>query len=72
MIASRVGARRAGITVAAECCRQWAIEYRRGQMHIIDRDVLEHTVCECYKLIKSENVLLPLPSEQLDYSAFSL
>ena len=55
MIASRVGARRAGITVAAGMLQAMkAIEYRRGQLHIIDRDVLERTVCECYKVISSE------------------
>lgn len=55
MIASRVGARRAGITVAAGMLQEMrAIEYRRGRLHIIDRKVLEHTVCECYKIIKSE------------------
>ncbi len=38
MIASRVGARRAGITVAAGTLQDMrAIEYRRGQLHIQDR-----------------------------------
>lgn len=55
MIASRVGARRAGITVAAGMLQSMkAIEYRRGQLHIIDREVLERTVCECYNVMKSE------------------
>jgi CRP-like cAMP-binding protein len=53
MIASRVGARRAGITVAAGMLQDMqAIEYRRGHLHIRSRDVLEHTVCECYGIIK--------------------
>ena len=55
MIASRVGARRAGITVAAGMLQAMkAIEYRRGQLHITDREVLERTVCECYNIMKSE------------------
>lgn len=55
LIASRVGARRAGITVAAGMLQAMkAIEYRRGHLHITDREVLEHTVCECYNVMKSE------------------
>ena len=55
MIASRVGARRAGITVAAGMLQAiHAIEYRRGQLHIADRGVLEQTVCECYNVMASE------------------
>ena len=49
MIASRVGARRAGITVAAGMLQdKGAIEYRRGRLHIVDRSLLEQVVCECY------------------------
>lgn len=55
MIASRVGARRAGITVAAGMLQEMgAIEYRRGQLHIKNREVLERAVCECYGFIQSE------------------
>src|SRR6185295_3956506 len=74
MIASRVGARRAGITVAASMLQAMkAIEYRRGRLHIINRDLLENTGCECYKIIKNENRFIPPPPvEQSDYSAFSL
>lgn len=56
MIASRVGARRAGITVAAGLLQEMhAIEYRRGQLHIRERDVLERTVCECYNIMRHES-----------------
>ena len=52
LIASRVGARRAGITVAAGVLQSMkGIEYRRGRLHIRDRGVLERTVCECYKIM---------------------
>lgn len=55
MIASRVGARRAGITVAAGALQEiGAIEYRRGHLHIAKREVLENTVCECYGNILGE------------------
>ncbi len=55
MIASRLGARRAGITVAAGVLQAMhAIEYRRGQLHIIDREALEHAACECYTIMRNE------------------
>jgi CRP-like cAMP-binding protein len=55
MIASRVGARRAGITVAAGILQSMrAIEYRRGQLAIRNRELLEATVCECYAAIRGD------------------
>lgn len=60
MIASRVGARRAGITVAAGMLQEMnAIEYRRGQLHIRNREVLEETVCECYTILGGDFPRLP-------------
>ena len=60
MIASRVGARRAGITVAAGMLQSIkAIGYRRGQLHVQDREVLERTVCECYDVIRNEGRFTP-------------
>lgn len=62
MIASRVGARRAGITVAAGLLQEMkAIEYRRGRLHIADRGVLERTVCECYNIMKKDFRFIPPP-----------
>lgn len=56
MIASRVGARRAGITVAAGMLQHMnAIAYRRGQLHISNREVLEQTVCECYSIMQAHS-----------------
>ena len=70
MIASRVGARRAGITVAAGMLQDMtAIDYRRGQLHISNREVLEHTVCECYNVIRSESGFIPPMAR--GYSSFS-
>jgi len=55
MIASRVGARRAGITVAAGMLQEMtAIVYRRGRLHINDRELLEKAVCECYTIMQAE------------------
>jgi hypothetical protein len=55
MIASRVGARRAGITVAAGILQEMGgIEYRRGQLHICNREILEKAVCECYNLMQDD------------------
>lgn len=54
-IASRVGARRAGITVAAGMLQGLgAIEYRRGHLHIMERAVLEEMACECYTILKTD------------------
>src|SRR5688572_9832 len=54
-IASRLGARRAGVTVAAGMLQSiGAIEYRRGQLHIRDRERLEDAVCECYAVLKAD------------------
>lgn len=55
-IASRLGSRRAGITVAAGVLQSiGAIEYRRGQLHIKDRESLEQAVCECYGVMKADD-----------------
>jgi CRP-like cAMP-binding protein len=70
IIASRLGARRAGITVAAGTLQAMhAIEYRRGQLHITDRAVLERTVCECYDIMRND---LTFPSRRPYTSALSL
>lgn len=64
MIASRLGARRAGITVAAGVLQAMhAIEYRRGQLHITDRDALEDAVCECYTIMRNEFRFTPPPGD---------
>ncbi len=55
MIAEMLGARRAGITVAAGKLRQaGVISYMRGHVHILDRRSLEMWACECYRTIKTE------------------
>jgi CRP-like cAMP-binding protein len=72
MIASRLGARRAGITVAAGVLQAMhAIEYRRGQLHITDREALERAVCECYANMQSEFKVTSAPHLS-PYSGLSL
>jgi len=71
VIASRLGARRAGITVAAGALQSMhAIDYRRGQLHVSDRDVLERAVCECYTIMRNDRE--PTPPARRTYSGFSL
>ena len=61
MIASRVGARRAGITVAAGMLQDInAIAYRRGHLHIQDREALVFGVCECYSILQADFERIPL------------
>ena len=56
MIASRVGARRAGITVAAGMLQEMnAIAYRRGRVHIGNREALTSAVCECYNNMQTDS-----------------
>ena len=74
MIASRLGARRAGITVAAGMLQEMhAIEYRRGQLHIKDREVLERAVCECYSMMRGQfNRMQENGGNSHAYATFSL
>jgi CRP-like cAMP-binding protein len=59
LIASRLGARRAGITVAAcELHERNAIEYKRGSLHIKDRSIVQQQTCECYSVLKAHVELL--------------
>ena len=54
IIASRLGARLAGIIVAARLLQtMYAIDYRRG-LHITDREALERTACECCAVMQNE------------------
>jgi Mn-dependent DtxR family transcriptional regulator len=50
-----LGVRRSSVTVAAgRLSDAGLIEYRRGQVTILDRDGLEKRSCECYRAIRSE------------------
>jgi CRP-like cAMP-binding protein len=55
LVASILGVRREGITVAAgNLQRAGIISYRRGHMSVLDRAGLETRVCECYKVVSGE------------------
>lgn len=52
-IANMVGGRRESVTVMAGRLQELgAIRYSRGQLSVIDRQVLERLACECYDAVK--------------------
>jgi len=55
LIADMLGVRREGVTVAAGRLQDaGAISYVRGHIQILDRQALEATVCECYRVVRDE------------------
>ena len=55
LIASMLGVRREGVTEAAgNLQRAGLIRYSRGRIDVLDRPGLEHAVCECYAVVKTE------------------
>src|ERR1044072_5808200 len=55
LIAGMLGVRREGVTVAAGPLQDaGAISYVRGHIKILDRQRMEETVCECYRVVKDE------------------
>ncbi|MDO9244390.1 MAG: Crp/Fnr family transcriptional regulator [Rhodocyclaceae bacterium] len=55
LVASMLGVRREGITVAAgNLQRAGLISYRRGHIAVLDRSGLERHACECYAVVKKE------------------
>lgn len=55
LIADMLGVRREGVTVAAGRLQDsGAISYVRGHIKILNRQKLEETVCECYRVVKEE------------------
>jgi CRP-like cAMP-binding protein len=55
LIADMLGVRREGVTVAAGRLHDaGAISYVRGHIKILNREKLEESVCECYRVVKDE------------------
>ena len=55
LVASMLGVRREGITVAAgDLQRAGYISYRRGHIAVLNRTGLETQSCECYAVVKKE------------------
>jgi CRP-like cAMP-binding protein len=56
LIANMLGVRREGVTQAAGHLQDLGvIEYRRGQITVLDRNKLEALCCECYAVVKKES-----------------
>ncbi len=55
LIADMLGVRREGVTVAAGHLQDiGAISYVRGRIQVLNRQKLEDTACECYRVVKDE------------------
>lgn len=55
LVAGMLGVRREGVTEAAGKLRDLgAITYRRGHITVVNRQLLDAHVCECYDVVKTE------------------
>jgi CRP-like cAMP-binding protein len=57
LIAQMLGVRRTTVTLLARTLQQeGAIKYTRGRIRILNRESLEHGVCECYQILQQEKL----------------
>lgn len=63
MLASLLGVRRAGVTVAMQSLQDagW-LRYRRGRIEILDRAGLEAVACRCYRALRALAQAAPSPA----------
>jgi CRP-like cAMP-binding protein len=55
LVAGMLSTRRSSVTVAAGGLqRAGIIEYRRGQVHVLNRQKLEEAACECYPVVRRQ------------------
>jgi len=65
LLSMMLGVRRAGITMALERLeRRGAVQRQRGAVEIVDRNLIERSTCECYRIIAREYQRL------IDFSRF--
>lgn len=63
-ISQMLGTRRSGVTVAAGTLQQAGIiRYKRGKISILNREDLNATACECYRVIRNEYIRLLKPKQ---------
>jgi CRP-like cAMP-binding protein len=69
-LAQMLGVQRSTVTVAAgDLQRAGMIGYSRGKIHILDREKLSATACECYRIVSASyrRVLQPNGNNSLAY-----
>lgn len=65
LVSQALGVRRESITeVAVRLQEAGVIRYRRGHISLLDRAGLEHRACECYAVVKREQLRLLAPTSQ--------
>ena len=57
-LAQMLGTRRTTVTILAKSLQdEGVIKYRRGRIHILDRESLKHHACECYHVMQSGRLM---------------